>query len=129
MKTKVFLLALLGLMTILWTGCKKDKDKDNVTTELSGTKWQGNIEHITVTLSFIDSECYLTSNIPGAVAKATHKTDGSQVYITITSVSGDWGGYLQKGVTLSGTYDLNQKTMVFQFIMYEGPVRITFYQI
>jgi len=127
MKAKVFLMAALALMSCLWVGCDK---KDSSTNELVDTKWQGNVDdYITVTLSFIGAECYLTSNIPGAVAKATHKTDGSQVYITITSVTGDWGGYLEEGTTLSGTYDLNQKTMVFQFMLYEGPVRITFYQI
>ena len=125
MKAKVFFMAALALMSCLWVGCNKKNSK----TELDGTKWQGKLEiGITVDISFVDNECYLTSNVPGATAKGTYTTDGSHVYITLTNVTGDWGGNISSGYVLSGTYSLSNKTMVFLFVIEGYPTTITFYQ-
>ena len=127
MKAKVFFMVALALMSCLWVGCNK---KNSSKTELDGTKWQGKLEivGITVDLSFVDNECYLTSNIPGAAAEGTYTTDGSQVYITVTNITGDWGGNIKSGYVLSGTYSLSDKTMVFKFVIEGRPITITFYQ-
>ena len=123
MKAKVFFMAALALMSCLWVGCNK---KNSSKTELDGTKWQGKLEiGITVDISFVDNECYLTSNIPGATAKGT---DGSHVYITVTNITGNWGGNIDSGYVISGTYSLSNKTMVFQFVIEGRPIIITFYQ-
>lgn len=126
MKAKVFFMAALALMSCLWVGCNK---KNNSKTELDGTKWQGKLEivGITVDLSFDDNECHLTSNI-GATAKGTYTTDGSKVYITLTNITGNWGGNIDSGYEISGTYSLSNKTMVFQFVIKGSPIIITFYQ-
>lgn len=126
MKAKVFFMAALALMSCLWVGCNK---KNSSKTELDGTKWQGKLEiGITVDISFVDNECYLTSNIPGATAKGTYTTDGSHVYITVTNITGDWGGNIDSGYVISGTYSLSDKTMVFKFVIEGRPITITFYQ-
>lgn len=116
-------MAAVGLMSLLLAGCKKDK-----ASELSGTKWHGSLEYIQIDMSFVDDECYLTTNIPGAAAKGTYTTDDSKVYITITNVTGDWGGNLTNGTVIAGTHNKSDKTLVFQFVIDGYPTTVTFHQ-
>ena len=126
MKAKLlFVMAAVGLMSLLLVGCSK---KDNA-SELSGTKWKGSIEHIQIEMSFVDNECYLTTNIPGAAAKGTYTADDSKVYITISNVTGDWGGNLSNGTVIAGTYNKSEKTLAFQFVVDGYPTTIRFHQV
>lgn len=131
MKTKIFLLVALSLMTIFFVGCKKDKNKATSTTELAGTKWAGTISPIDVELSFDGNVCNIRANSGGTTigtASGTYSCANSIVKITITSISGDFGGMLNKGDVLSGTYNLSLKTLVFPIMVMGNLESITFWQ-
>ena len=129
MKTKIFLLVALSLMTIFFVGCKKDKNKATSTTELAGTRWGGYVNSaVYVELSFVGSVCNISTNL-GGTAKSNYTCANSIVKITVTEVNGDFGGMLNKGDALSGTYNLSQKTLVFPIYVMEVLETFTFYQL
>lgn len=101
-------------MSIVLVGCKKDKNVSS-NNELTSTVWKGALENINIEISYLeDNACYirLTGQVI-ATAQGTYKTSNSTVYMTITNLTGDFGGNLKVGDVVSATYDLQKKTMVF----------------
>ena len=114
MKAKVFLVAALSLMSLLWVGCEP-KDEATSKSPLAGTIWRGALQAINIEIDYLeDNTCYirLTGGVI-ATAQGTYKTTKSTVYMTITNLTGDFGGNLHKGDVLSATFDLQEETMVF----------------
>ena len=135
MKTKLFLFALLALMSFAW---KKKKKKDEApkeppssTTELAGTQWKGTLnDSISLELSFVENRCYLSTNLPETAADGTYVTkNSSKVYIVIKNVTGDWSSDMDKVKIIIGTYDLTEKTLTFHLVVEETPVTVIFNQV
>jgi hypothetical protein len=134
MKTKLFLFALLALMSFAWISCnKKDeapKEPPSSTTELDGTQWEGTLDSISLKLSFVENRCYLTTNLPETAADGTYATkNSSKVYIVIKNVTGDRGIGMYKGTLIIGTYDLTEKTLTFNLVVEGTPVTVIFNQV
>lgn len=134
MKTKLFLLVLLALMSFAWISCnKKDeapKESPSSTTELDGTQWEGTLDSISLKLSFVENRCYLSTNLPETAADGTYATkNSSKVYIVIKNVTGDWGGGMYIGTLIIGTYDLTEKKLTFNLVVEGTPVTVIFNQV
>ena len=135
MKTKLFLFALLALMSFAWISCnKKDdapKEPPSSTTELDGTQWEGTLnDSISLKLSFVENRCYLSTNLPETAADGTYATkNSSKVYIVIKNVTGDWSSGMYKGTIIIGTYDLTEKTLTFNLVVEGTPVTVIFNQV
>lgn len=135
MKTKLFLFALLALMSFAWISCnKKDeapKEPPSSTTELDGTQWEGTFnDSISLELSFVENRCYLSTNLPETAADGTYATkNSSKVYIIIKNVTGNWGGGMYIGTLIIGTYDLTEKTLTFNLVVEGTPVTVIFKQV
>ena len=135
MKTKLFLFALLALMSFAWISCnKKDdapKEPPSSTTELAGTQWEGTLsDSISLELSFIENRCYLSTNLPETAADGTYATkNSSKVYIVIKNVTGDWGSGMDIRTIIIGTYDLSKKTLTFNLVVEGTPVTVIFNQV
>ena len=135
MKTKLFLFALLALMSFAWISCnKKDeapKEPPSSTTELAGTQWEGTLsDSISLELSFVENRCYLSTNLPETAADGTYATkNSSKVYIVIKNVTGDWSSGMYKGTIIIGTYDLTEKTLTFNLVVEGTPVTVIFNQV
>lgn len=134
MKTKLFLLVLLALMSFAWISCnKKDeapKEPLSSTTELDGTQWEGTLDSISLKLSFVENRCYLATNLPETAADGTYATkNSSKVYIVIKNVTGDRGIGMYKGTLIIGTYDLSKKTLTFNLVVEGTPVTVIFNQV
>lgn len=135
MKTKLFLFALLALMSFAWISCnKKDeapKEPPSSTTELAGTQWEGTLnDSISLELSFVENRCYLSTNLPETAADGTYVTkNSSKVYIVIKNVTGDRGIGMYIGTIIIGTYDLTEKTLTFNLVVEGTPVTVIFNQV
>ena len=134
MKTKLFLFALLALMSFAWISCNKKDEAPNEppssTTELDGTQWEGKLDSISLKLSFVENRCYLSTNLPETAADGTYATkNNSKVYIVIKNVTGDRGIGMYKGTLIIGTYDLTEKTLTFHLVVEETPVTVIFNQV
>lgn len=135
MKTKLFLFALLALMSFAWISCnKKDeapKEPPSSTTELAGTQWEGTLsDSISLELSFVENRCYLSTNLPETAADGTYATkNSSKVYIVIKNVTGDWVSGMYIGTIIIGTYDLTEKTLTFNLVVEGTPVTVIFNQV
>lgn len=135
MKTKLFLFALLALMSFAWISCnKKDeapKEPPSSTTELDGTQWEGTLnDSISLELLFVENRCYLSTNLPETAADGTYATkNSSKVYIVIKNVTGDRGIGMYKGTIIIGTYDLTEKTLTFNLVVEGTPVTVIFNQV
>ncbi len=134
MKTKLFLFALLAMMSFAWISCNKKDEAPNEppssTTELDGTQWEGKLDSISLKLSFVENRCYLSTNLPETAADGTYATkNNSKVYIVIKNVTGDRGIGMYKGTLIIGTYDLTEKTLTFHLVVEETPVTVIFNQV
>lgn len=135
MKTKLFLFALLALMSFAWISCnKKDeapKEPPSSTTELDGTQWAGTLsDSISLELSFVENRCYLSTNLPETAADGTYATkNSSKVYIVIKNVTGNWNSGMYIGTIIIGTYDLTEKTLTFNLVVEGTPVTVIFNQV
>ena len=134
MKTKLFLFALLAMMSFAWISCNKKDEAPNEppssTTELDGTQWEGKLDSISLKLSFVENRCYLSTNLPETAADGTYATkNNSKVYIVIKNVTGDRGIGMYKGTLIIGTYDLTEKTLTFNFVVEGTPVTVIFNQV
>ena len=134
MKTKLFLFALLALMSFAWISCNKKDEAPNEppssTTELDGTQWEGKLDSISLKLSFVENRCYLSTNLPETAADGTYATkNSSKVYIIIKNVTGDRGIGMYKGTLIIGTYDLTEKTLTFNLVVEGTPVTVIFNQV
>lgn len=103
------MLIMLACCTFL--GCKKG-DNYVPQNELDGTTWSGISQLTTVTVSFVGDECHivLTGYATGS-AVGSYTVDGSNVSVTIASISGSSAGLLHEGDVINGTFDLNTKKM------------------
>ena len=81
-----------------------------------------------VEVTFTTDECYIqVSDYANGTAAGTYKTSNSDFFVTVTNMSGDFDGQLNKGDIIIGTFDLEAKTLVINLTLYgeKYPAQLT----
>lgn len=114
---KHFLLALTCLASLVMTSCSQNNP--SASNPLANTKWSGKALETELVATFTADECYIqASGYAGGVAVGTYKTSGEDVFITITTTSGDFDGQLNAGDILVAVYNKTAQTITIDLTLY-----------
>ena len=114
---KKIMMALMCLVSLIMASCTPNTP--SVSNPLANTKWSGKALETELVATFTADECYIqASGYANGVAVGTYKTSNSDIFITITTTSGDFDGQLNKGDILIANLNTTAQTISLDITLY-----------
>lgn len=114
---KKIMMALMCLVSLIMASCTPNNP--SVSNPLANTKWSGKALETELVATFTADECYIqASGYANGVAVGSYKTSNSDIFITITTTSGDFDGQLNKGDILIASLNTTAQTISLDITLY-----------
>ena len=114
---KKIMMALMCLVSLIMASCTPNNP--SVSNPLANTKWSGKALETEIVATFTADECYIqASGYASGVAVGSYKTSNSDIFITITTTSGDFDGQLNKGDILIASLNTTAQTISLDITLY-----------
>ena len=114
---KKIMMALMCLVSLIMASCTPNNP--SVSNPLANTKWSGKALETELVATFTADECYIqASGYASGVAVGSYKTSNSDIFITITTTSGDFDGQLNKGDILIASLNTTAQTISLDITLY-----------
>ena len=115
--------ALLCLVSLILASC--NLNNPSASSPLANTKWSGKALETELVATFTADECYIqASGYANGVAVGSYKTSNEDVFITITTTSGDFDGQLNKGDILIAVYNKTAQTITLDITLYGQKTKV-----